>query len=104
MLDKITIKDIELRVRHIETVARELGLIESGDVVVLEKGSETYGINWKLWVKRGASNHFDDVLNLGHMGVSRRGAYNVLAGYSRALNVVLRNRQDIARRDEMAGA
>ena len=103
MLDRITQKDIELRAKHIETVARELGLLESGDIVVLEKGSETYGINWKLWVKRADSNHFDDVLNLGHMGVSRRGAYNVLAGYSRALNVVLRNRQDMAREAVKAG-
>jgi hypothetical protein len=104
MLDKITVKDIEMRARHIETVARELGLIEPGDIVVLEKGSETYGINWKLWVKRADSNHFDDVLNLGHIGVSRRGAYNVLAGYSRALQVVARNRQDIARAALKVGA
>jgi hypothetical protein len=103
MLDKVTVKDIEQRVKHIETLARELGLIEPGDVVVLEKGSETYGINWKLWVKRGASNHFDDVLNLGHIGVSRRGAANVLAGYHMALNVVLRNRQDIARNSVKVG-
>jgi hypothetical protein len=104
MLDKVTVKGIEQRVQHIGTLARELGLIEPIDVLVLEKGSETYGINWKVWVKRGANNHFDDVLNLGHLGVSRRGAANVLAGYHMALNVVLRNRQDIARRDEMAGA
>jgi hypothetical protein len=104
MLDRVTVKDIEQRVKHIETLARELGLIEPNDVVVLEKGSETYGINWKVWVKRGASNHFDDVLNLGHIGVSRRGAANVLAGYHMALNVALRNRQDIARRNEKVGA
>lgn len=104
MLDKVTVKDIEQRVKHIETLARELGLIEPGDVVVLEKGSETYGINWKVWVKRGDSNHFDDVLDLGHIGVSRRGAANVLAGYHMALNVVLRNRQDIARTALKVGA
>lgn len=104
MLDKITQKDMERRASYIESTARELGILEPGDIVVLEKGSETYGINWKLWVKRGDSNHFDNVLDLGHLGVSRRGAYNVLAGYSRALQVVLRNRQDIARRSEKAGA
>ena len=92
MLDRVTVKDITKLAGRIERELRAAGLIRPEDKVVLEQGSEKLGLNWGLWVYSGENGGRlpSDTLGLGHIGISRRGAYNVLVGFVRALDVLSR--------------
>jgi hypothetical protein len=88
MLDKITLADMEKVAGRIAVLARELELIAPDDVVILNRGNETMGINWGISVRHNGQGGHSNTLDLQTISKHRREAYNVIAGYARALEKV----------------
>jgi hypothetical protein len=98
MSNTITLADLKIQVKAVETLARELGLItDAEERLILSEGSKTYGRAFRLHVTnvqhhdgtRSSAHHtFHPAGSGGYLGMTKADAHRTLYTMAQALSAV----------------